>query len=74
MKKFYGIGVIEKQHEVNWPTGGTVTMNLTWADGMVGVMPIFSNKKAAKKYAGKFDVLSFQEIPVEKQLDSPLDK
>jgi len=33
--------------------GRTVSLPLSWADDMIGVLPVFKTKKAAKKYAGK---------------------
>ena len=46
-KKYYAIGMVEKRVLTNIGRG----MALTWADGMVGAMPVFSNKKKAQKYA-----------------------
>jgi len=34
---------------------------MTWADGMIGVMPVFRTKKAAMGYAGcKWDVMALE--------------
>lgn len=33
---------------------------LTWADGMVGVIPVFKDKKSAEKYAGDGEVVELQ--------------
>ena len=52
MKKYYGVLLIEHKHKATTPFGET-TINLSWADGMCGVMPVFTNKKLAKKYAGE---------------------
>ncbi len=57
---FYGVCVIEKEHDVTVQETKQ-PLNLTWADGMVGVMPIFKSYSAAKKYAGKnLDIVEFQ--------------
>lgn len=32
---------------------GNAKVKLSWADGMIGAIPIFTYKKDAKKYAGK---------------------
>ena len=51
-KTLYMVGGVEKTHEISI-LGMTRKLELTWADGMVGVCPVFRNKKAAQKYAGK---------------------
>ena len=59
MKMVYAISAVKKQHDISI-CGVTRPLDLTWADGMIGVLPVFKNKKAAKKYAGKnIEVLSF---------------
>ena len=59
MKTVYAISAVKTQHDVSI-MGVIRPMDLIWADGMIGVMPVFKNKKAAKKYAGKnIKVLSF---------------
>ena len=30
-----------------------IRVNLIWADGQIGAMPVFKTKKAAQKYLGK---------------------
>ena len=50
-KRFYIIGVVEKSHSVT-PLGWN-QLKLSWADGMIGVCAVFTNKKKALKYAGK---------------------
>jgi len=50
--KYYAVACIKKEHEVSTPFG-RAKLALSWADGMCGVMPVFTNKKLAKQYAGK---------------------
>lgn len=52
MDKFYAVGCIAKKHDLDW-LGRTVSLPLTWADGMIGVIPVFKTKAAARKYGGK---------------------
>jgi len=49
---FWGVGAIKKEHTVE-VLGTELKLNLTWADGMVGVIPVFESNEAAKKYAGE---------------------
>lgn len=50
--KYYFGGSV---HKANFLQVGSkrVEVSLTWADGMVGVIAVFKNKKLAKKYFGK---------------------
>ena len=58
-KKYYAIGAIERKHSVSF-SRGEISIPLIWTDGMVGVLPVFSDKKKAEKYAGKdFNVFAF---------------
>lgn len=50
--KYYAVACVKKEHEVNTPFG-RAKLALSWADGMCGAMPVFTNKKLAKLYAGK---------------------
>ena len=44
--------------------GHELPLDMNWADGMVGVVPVFKNKKTAQNYAGKkFDVLAVELAP-----------
>ena len=62
--KYYAVGAIKKEHEVSTPFG-KAKLDLTWTDGMCGVLPVFTNKKVAKKYAGK-DIPVIELSPVSK--------
>lgn len=64
-KFFYAISAVVCKSEIETNTFGLKSREsilLTWADGMVGVLPVFSNKKKAKKYAGKRPILTFKEV------------
>ena len=50
--KYYAVCCVKKEHEVSTPFG-RAKLALSWADGMCGVMPVFTNKRLAKLYAGK---------------------
>jgi hypothetical protein len=47
---------VEYEHDVKY-LGNTVTVPLTWADGMVGVIPVFDNKEKAEKYSDDMKVI-----------------
>jgi hypothetical protein len=43
-----------------------VDLDLRWADGMVGVIPMFESIEAAKKYAGAdAEIMMFEGPPLE---------
>jgi len=54
--KLYLVMAVAKQHDVSiW--GSRATLPLTWADGMIGVVPVFSTAEDAVRYAdGKYEV------------------
>lgn len=55
MKIYMVMGVSNKQ--LVTVGGFNQSLPLIWADGMIGAIPVFSNKKKALKYAGgKFEV------------------
>ena len=60
-KRYYAVGTIETKREVDIGGVHVAEMDLTWADGMVGVMAIFTNKKKAVKYADGESVFDFIE-------------
>jgi len=49
--RYYAVAAIRKKHEVMTPFGKS-TLDLVWTDGMCGVLPVFTNKRKAIKYAG----------------------
>jgi len=59
-KKYYVSRLVEGKHAIN-VFGKKVELDLTWTDGMIGVVPVFSNKKKAIKYAGKNNIMSLKE-------------
>lgn len=55
-KKFYAIPVIKTEHKIKintFPDPIITKLQLSFADGMFGVIPIFTDKRKAEKYAGK---------------------
>lgn len=53
-KKLYLVGVIIKEKEIEISTLGIKTdLKLSWADGMIGVLPVFDSpswERGDKKY------------------------
>jgi len=61
--KYYAVPGVEREHKVKTPFG-EANLALSWADGMCGVMPVFTNKRLAKKYAGKhLSLIEFESQP-----------
>jgi len=54
-KKYYGCLGIEKSHKVGCFGISDIDLELSWADGMIGVLAVFSNRKKAIQYAGGKD-------------------
>ena len=52
MKKAYIVLALEAKRPVN-VFAIEKELHCSWADGMVGVCPVFGSKTKAKKYAGK---------------------
>ena len=52
MKRIYAVGLWEK-HKILAIWSMKINVNLVWADGQIGAMPVFKTKKAAQKYLGK---------------------
>ena len=52
-QRLYMVCAMVQKRELS--TGQTI--NMQWASGMVGVCPVFSNKKLAKRYAGKLQIV-----------------
>lgn len=55
-KRYYYVGVITHKHDTKVSVYGvefTLPIKLEWTDGMIGVLPVFTNKKKALKYANK---------------------
>jgi hypothetical protein len=51
-------------HEVCFGGAIKAKLDLSWADDMIGVIPVFRTKKAALKFAGKSrQVVSIEEVP-----------
>ena len=64
----YMVGCVQKETPVQLAALGIEQeISLTWADGMVGVIPVFESREAAEKYAdGKIPVM---EVVMEKKDD-----
>ena len=48
-KNYYVVGRLETEKMTN----AGIPMKLSWWDGQVGVLPVFTNKRKAEKVAGK---------------------
>jgi hypothetical protein len=57
---------LKKEHEavLVGPVGSTtIPIKINWADGMIGALPVFDNKKDAVAYAGgKYVVMQVAEV------------
>jgi hypothetical protein len=54
LKTYYLVGAVERTKSLE--ISGSIakpSLDLEWADGMVGVCPVFSNYRKARKYANK---------------------
>jgi len=49
MKTLYAIERVEKTHKIQGMFG-MQDLKISWYDGMIGVMPVFSNRRKAEKY------------------------
>lgn len=52
-KQYYMVMGLFKDWDVDVSGVMTTKIDLSFADGMTGVIPIFTNKRKAKKFAGK---------------------
>jgi len=60
MKTFYLVGALSKSHNVMINDFKT-EIDLTFADGMVGVLPVFESLESAEKYAdGEAQIFAIQ--------------
>ena len=65
-KKIYYAGVVCQNQELSLGTR-KVNLKVCWADGMIGALPVFTNKKLAKKYAGEYPVFEVACLPVKEK-------
>ena len=49
-KKYYVVNTVISE-DMTVSVLGENKIKMTWADGMVGVLPVFTNKRKARKYA-----------------------
>ena len=60
-KKYYVVQAVKKSHPVA-VLGREQELELSFADGMVGVLCVFTNKKKAEKFAGKVPILTMEKV------------
>ncbi len=64
-KRFYLVGILCKSQRITFSGGISIignptkpeiegTVKMSWADSMIGVLPVFLNKKQAQKYGKKY--------------------
>lgn len=64
----YLVMALKKEHEAVLEVGPdrhqiTVPVQICWADGMIGALPVFNNQKDAVAYAGgKYAVMKMAEV------------
>jgi hypothetical protein len=61
-KTLYAVGAIRTELELDTCLG-TSTVPLKWADGMIGAVPVFSNKRKARRYAAGAPIAEMREVP-----------
>ena len=58
----YLVMMVKTEHKVSL-LGREVPIKMEWADGMIGVVPVFKTKKDAVKYAGKkIEIIEAKEV------------
>jgi hypothetical protein len=60
-RDLYAVGQLSAKRLVK-VLGEQVSLDMCWAKGMVGVLPLFNNEKDAKAYAG--DILEVTQFTV----------
>jgi len=66
-KKIYYVGAVCNSQELDIGYGRKVSLKMCWADGMIGALPVFTNKKLAKKYAGEYPVFEVACLPIKEK-------
>ena len=65
-KQLWVVCGLKTSHPVTAYGGKIVDLPLDWADGMVGVLPVFDTYEAAETYAGgkklKYGIMMIQEV------------
>lgn len=51
MKNYYAVGIVTEKMDVE-VAGKVVSMKMSWADKMIGVIPVFKTLRAAKNFMG----------------------
>ena len=64
MAKIFLVSIVEKSRDVlvGGDGGIPVSVDMSWSDGMIGVMPVFATIEDAQRYAGKGIVIHEAEI------------
>ena len=56
MKRFFIVAGLATSRPVN-VFGNEVKLDMSWADGMIGCLPVFDSKENAEKYSeGKYKI------------------
>lgn len=59
-KEYYVPKYIEKTRSVE-VFGQLANIDMSWADGMIGVLPVFDNELEAKRYSGDSGYIILKE-------------
>jgi len=51
MKEYYLVGIVKEEISVEI-LGNQIPLKISWADGMIGAIPVFETIEEASKYAG----------------------
>jgi len=61
-EKVYVVLSVVKKHQIS-VMGMKVELEMSWANGMIGVMPIFATREDAEKHAnGKFEIMEVEVL------------
>jgi hypothetical protein len=61
-KNYYLVVEVVKTRTVTIGASVKADLEMSWADGMVGVCPIFTNKKAAKSYSKGSQIVTLAPV------------
>jgi hypothetical protein len=66
----YIVMCLKKSHPLAFG-GQEIDLELNWADGMCGAMPIFKNRKSAEKYAeNKYEIVKVKIYNLEEEKET----
>lgn len=66
MTTIYMVGCVEKQKEITTPYG-VKKLDMDWADGMIGVCPVFSTREQAEKYSKNLEIIELEILESEEK-------